>query len=277
MILGVPAGEIAILAAAIVAGGFMTGLLAGLFGVGGGAIIVPVLYEIFRVMEVPDVVRMQLCVGTSLAIIVPTSIRSFRAHLARGTLPTGILKIWLGPIVAGVVAGSLLAAVAPGALFTIAFIVMASLIAAKLLFARETWRLGSELPGRGLMTLYGFVIGLYSSLMGVGGGALSTIILTLYGQTIHTAVGISAGIGMIISGAGAIGFMLAGLPHQALLPPLSLGFVSLIGLALMAPISSLVAPLGARLAHALPKRRLELLFALFLLTISARFLVSLVW
>jgi uncharacterized membrane protein YfcA len=135
----------------------------------------------------------------------------------------------------------------------------------------------STLPGRGVMGVFGFLIGLASSLMGVGGGSLSTIVLTLYGEPLHNAIATSAGIGVPITVAGAIGYMLAGLPHQAQLPPLSIGFVSIIGVALMAPISSLVAPFGARLTHSLPKRQLEIAFAVFLLAIAARFLVSLLW
>jgi len=277
MLLGVPAGELFMLAAAVILGGIVTGLLAGLFGVGGGAIIVPVLYEIFRIIGVPDEVRMQLCVGTSLAIIVPTSIRSFRAHQARGKLPVEILRIWAAPIIVGVVAGGFIAAIAPSALFKIVFIGMASLIAAKMLLGRESWRFGDRLPGRAAMMGYGFAIGLYSSLMGVGGGALSNIVLTLHGTSMLAAVGIGAGIGVLISIVGTISYILAGLPHQALLPPLSLGFVSLLGVVLMAPISALTAPLGARFAHALPKRQLEIAFGIFLLLISVRFLVSLIW
>lgn len=272
---GIPAGELALLALAIVAGGVLTGLLAGLFGVGGGAIIVPVLYEVFRFMGVADEIRMQLCVGTSLAIIIPTSIRSFQTHRAKGNLPVGILKTWALPVIAGVVIGGLIAAVAPAAVFKAAFAVMALLVGAKFLFAKESWRLGDTLPGRFLMSVYGLFIGLYSALMGVGGGSVSTVILTLYGQPIHIAVGLSAGIGVIISIVGAIGFVLAGLPHQALMPPLSIGYVSLIGLALMGPVSALAAPYGARIAHALSRRRLELAFGIFLWLIALRFIVSL--
>ena len=274
--LGVPAGELVLLLVAIVFGGVVSGVLAGLFGVGGGAIIVPVLYEIFRIIGVPEEVRMQLCVGTSLAIIVPTSIRSFRAHYARGELPVEILRIWAAPIIAGVVAGGLIAAIAPSALFKVVFISMASLIAAKMLLGRESWRLGDQLPGRAAMAGYGFAIGLYSSLMGVGGGALSNIVLMLHGTSIHVAVGIGSGIGVLISIVGTIGYILAGLPYQALLPPLSIGFVSLIGVVLMAPVSAVAAPLGARFAHALPKRQLEVAFGIFLLLISVRFLLSLI-
>jgi uncharacterized membrane protein YfcA len=272
---GIPASELALLAIAIVIGGVFTGLLAGLFGVGGGAIIVPVLYEVFRLLGVSDDVRVQLCVGTSLAIIIPTSIRSFQAHRKRGNLPVDILRRWVAPVVAGVVVGGLIAAVAPAAVFKAAFVFIAVVIGAKFLFAKDNWRLGHALPGPLLMAVYGFIIGLYSALMGVGGGSVTAAILTLYGQPIHAAVGLSAGVGVIISLVGTIGFIIAGLPHQALLPPLSLGFVSLIGVALMAPVSAFAAPYGARLAHALSRRRLEIAFGLFLWLIAIRFIASL--
>lgn len=272
---GIPLGELAMLAALIVIGGLVTGLLAGLFGVGGGGVIVPVLYEIFRLLHVSDDVRMQLCVGTSLAIIIPTSIRSFRAHQARGKLPTEILRIWALPVAAGVIVGGVTAAFAPASVFKAAFVVIAIVIGAKFFFGKESWRFGNELPGRLAMWGYGLIIGLYSALMGVGGGSVSSAILTMYGQPIHAAVGIAAGIGVLISIVGAAGFILAGLPHQALLPPLSIGFVSLIGVVLMAPISAFAAPYGARLAHAMPKRRLEIAFGIFLWLIAVRFIFSL--
>ena len=151
----------------------------------------------------------------------------------------------------------------------------ASTIAAKLLFGRDTWRLGDDLPAGMAMALYGFVVGLGASLMGISGGSISNMILTLHGKSIHKAVATSAGLGVPITIAGTIGYLLAGLPQQALMPPLSIGFVSLVGLVLMAPISSFLAPYGARLAHAMPKRRLEIAFGIFLLLVSARFVVSL--
>ncbi len=199
---GVPAGELAVLAAAIVLGGLITGLLAGLFGVGGGAIIVPVLYEIFRAVGVAEAVQIKLCVGTSLAIILPTSIRSFRAHRARGGLPVDILRIWILPVFAGVVLGAIAAAYAPAYVFRLIFVFVAALMGAKFLFAQDSWRLGEKLPGHAAMGGYGLAIGLYSALMGVGGGALATIVLTLYGVSMHFAVGISAGIGVIYRGVG---------------------------------------------------------------------------
>ena len=160
--------------------------------------------------------------------------------------------------------------------FKIVFVLVASFIAAKLLFGRDRWKLGDTLPGGVAMTAYGFLVGLCSSLMGVSGGSLSNAVLTLYGRSIHNAVAISAGLGVPISIAGTIGYALAGLEHQPLMPPLSIGFVSLIGVALMAPVSSFTAVYGARLAHALSKRRLEVALSIFLLAASARFVVSLV-
>lgn len=276
MVFGIPAGELAMLAALIVAGALVTGLLAGLFGVGGGGVIVPVLYEIFRVMQVPDDVRIQLCVGTSLAIIIPTSIRSFRAHSKRLDLPVHILRTWALPVTAGVIIGGVIAAFAPSSVFKIAFVVIALSIGAKFLFGRESWKLGDQLPGPFLMNVYGLIIGLYSALMGVGGGSVSNAILVFYGQTIHAAVGIASGIGVLISVVGTISFMIAGWPHQAMMPVFSVGFVSLLGFALMAPITSFAAPFGARLAHALPKRQLEIAFGVFLWLVALRFIVSLI-
>src|SRR5437016_12493820 len=272
---GVAFDELVWLALAVMAAGVVTGLLAGLFGIGGGAVIVPVLFEVFRVLGVPEEVRMQLCIGTSFAIIVPTALRSYRAHRARGLVIPYVLQSRAAPSIAGVAIGSLAAAVAPAALFKAAFPVIAGIIAAKLLIGREDWVLARELPGRAVMTGYGFVVGLASSLMGISGGSLVTMILTLYGKPIHNSVATSAGIGVPITLAGTLGYCLAGLPHQAQLPPLSIGFVSVIGVVLIAPVSSYVAPFGARLAHRLPRRWLEIAFGLFLLLAAARFLASL--
>ena len=244
MLLGVSLHEILWLALALVVGGMISGVLAGLFGVSGGSVIVPVLYEAFRVLGVPEDVRMQLCVGTSIAIVVPTTIRSFIAHRSKGAVIPGVIRQWALPAIIGVACSAAIASFAPAAVLTVAFVLVASFIAFKLLFAGDRWNLGKELPGPLPMRLYGFAIGFFGSLMGVSGGAISTIILTIYGKPIHNAVATSSGVAVPITIAGAIGFMLAGLQHQAELPPLSLGFVSLIGLAVTAPVASSSRPTG---------------------------------
>ena len=271
MFLGVPLSELFWLALAIIIAGVITGLLAGLFGIGGGAVIVPVLYEVFRLLGVSDEVRMQLCIGTSISIIVPTTIRSYLAHREKGLVIPGVIRMWAVPAVLGVICGAVIAAFAPSAVFKVAFIVIAVFIGSKFLFAGDRWNLATELPGRATMTVYGFVIGLGSSLMGVSGGSLAAMVLTLYGKSIHNSVATSAALGVPIAVAGSIGYVLAGLRHEALLPPFSWGFVSLLGVVVMAPISSFFAPYGARLAHALPRRQLEVGLGLYLLAVSLRF------
>jgi len=265
MALGVPLSELVLLASLIIFAGLVTGILAGLFGIGGGALIVPVLYEVFRVLGVSDEVRFQLCVGTSIAIIVPTNLLSYLTHRGKGAVMMDVVRAWAVPAVFGVAAGSIVAAFASGTVLKLAFVLIATVIAFKLLFGRDSWQVADDLPGPLGMTLYGAFVGLAASLMGISGGSISNMILTLHGKSIHKAVATSAGLGVPITVAGTIGYMLAGLPQQPLLPPLSVGFVSLIGFVLMAPVSSFTAPYGARLAHALSKRRLEIAFGCFLL------------
>ena len=169
----VPFSELAFLAALIIAGGIITGMLAGMFGIGGGGVIVPVLYEIFRVLDVPEDVRMQLCVGTSLAIIVPTNIRSFLVHRRHGAVMMDVVRAWSVPVVLGVAGGSLVAGLASGKVLTIAFIVVTCIIGSKLLIGRDDWRIADDLPGRAGMTGYGFITGLAASMIGISACAVS--------------------------------------------------------------------------------------------------------
>ncbi|MDB5594871.1 MAG: hypothetical protein JWM36_1832 [Hyphomicrobiales bacterium] len=272
MIAGYPLSELAYLAAALAFAGAATGILAGVFGVGGGAVIVPVLYELFRLIGVPEETRMPLCVGTSLAIIIPTSIRSFRSHQARGAVDMNLLRAWAVPTLFGVLIGSGLARFAPPSVFKIVFVLVAGMSAARLLLNLR-WNLGPDVPKGPALRVFGFVNGVLSALMGIGGGQIATMYMTFYGRTIHQAVATSSGVGVLISIPGAIGYVLAGWGKPDL-PPLSLGFVSLLGIAAFAPVAVLTAPLGVRLAHALSKRKLETAFGVFLLLVSLRFLAS---
>lgn len=276
MIFGFQIGEIVMLAVWIVGAGVLVGILAGLFGIGGGAIIVPVLYEVFRLLAVPEAVRMQLCIGTSLAIIIPTTVRSYYEHKRKGAVIPQVVRLWTVPAIAGVAVGSIIASFAPAAVFKIAFVIFAGFIAIKMLFASDRWNIDTELPGLGPLAFFGFLTGFFSSLVGVSGGSLSNAVFTLYGQPLQRAVATSAGIGVPITIAGTLGYVLAGWQHMAQLPPLSLGFVSLIGFALMAPVASYTASYGVRLAHWLPRRKLEVAFGVFLTLVSLRFVVSLI-
>jgi uncharacterized membrane protein YfcA len=233
-----------------------------------------VLYEVFGAFGVAEDIRMQLCVGTSLAIIVPTTLRSYFTHRSKNLGLDDVVRKWTVPAIAGVMTGAAVAAVAPAAVFKAAFAGIAGVIAAKLLFGRESWRISDDLPHGATLRVFGYVIGLCSSLMGVSGGSVANMIMMLYGKTIHTAVATSAGLGVPIAVVGAIGFMLAGLPHQSLMPPLSIGYVSVVGFIVMAPVSSYVAGFGAQLAHKMPRRRLEIVFGLFLAVMAVRFTVA---
>jgi uncharacterized membrane protein YfcA len=266
--------DLELLAAGLLISGALTGLLAGVFGVGGGVIVVPVLYELFRLMHVADDVRMALCVGTSLAVIIPTSLRSFSAHYKRGVVDMLILRRWALPIICGVIFGSAMARFANPNVFKIIFVCVALLSGLRLLGALQL-TLGEDLPKGVMMTIYGLVIGLLSALMGVGGGQLSSIVMSFYKKSIHQIVSTSSGVGILISIPGTIGYMIAGY-GKAGLPPLSIGFVSLLGLVLFAPISIFTAPLGVHLAHALSKATLEKAFGFFLLLVAGRFAFSLV-
>src|SRR6266702_2695156 len=250
-IAGLDGSELLELALLLVAVGALSGFLAGVFGIGGGAVLVPVFYECFRLAGVPLEVRMPLCIGTSLAIIIPTSISSFRAHYKRGAVDLEILKLWWLPIVIGVIAGSVTARYAPERLFKIVFVGVAWSAAARLLLARDNWKLGNDVPTGPLMRLYGFFIGLLSTLMGVGGGLFANLLMTFYGRPIHQAVATSSALAVLISIPGAIGYIYAGWPAAATYPtvtalqvPFTLGYVSLIGAVLVMPMSLVTAPLG---------------------------------
>ena len=279
---GLNMSELIQLAMLLVAVGALSGFLAGVFGIGGGAILVPVFYECFRLAGVPLEVRMPLCIGTSLAIIIPTSIRSWRAHYLRGAVDTEILKAWWLPVLAGVIAGSVTARYAPERLFKIVFVAVAWSAAARLLLARATWKFGDDLPKGPLMKVYGFFVGILSTLMGIGGGLFSNLLMTFYGRPIHQAVATSSALAVLISIPGALGYVYAGWPAAARFPdvaalqwPFALGYVSLIGAVLVMPLSLLTAPLGVRAAHAMSKRTLEMAFGTYLFIVGSRFVISL--
>lgn len=261
---------------ALIVSGAAIGFLAGLFGVGGGGISVPVFFEVFVALGYPAETAMPVAVGTSLAVIVPTSILSARAHHAKGTLSIDILRIWAVPILLGVVIGAFIARIAPPEVFQIAFVLVASINALKFLTGGKGWHFQDELPGLWTMRLAGTGIGLISAIMGIGGGAVSSLFLTLYGLPIHRAVSTSAGVGVLIAVPGTMGYVLAGLGKEGL-PPTSLGFVSLAAFAVTIPTSLLTARLGVSLAHRLSRRKLEIAFGVFLLLVSARFLYALLF
>lgn len=266
---GYSPAELTLFVAGLLATGIVAGLIAGLLGVGGGIVIVPVLFHVFTMLGIDEDVRMHMAVGTSLATIIATSIRSVRAHHKKGAVDWALLKRWALPMLIGVAIGTALAAYVNGEVLTLIFATVALLVAFNMAFGRDDWRLGSELPGMAGQGLIASVIGGLSAMMGIGGGTFGVTVMTLYGRPIHQAVATSAGLGLLISVPGAIGFIIGGWNVEGL-PPASFGYVNLIGFALIVPATILAAPWGANLAHAISRVTLARAFAFFLLITSLR-------
>lgn len=252
--------------------GSIAGFLAGLLGVGGGVVIVPILMFIFAAQHFPPDYMMHLAIGTSLASIMFTSVSSLRAHHAHGAVNWGIVKRITPGILLGTLAGTFLVAKLPAGLLKGFFIVFLFYVATQLLlnFKPKPKR---QLPGTGGMFVAGGIIGLVSSFVGIGGGALSVPFMTWSNVRMHNAIGTSAAIGFPIAVAGTIGYLLNGLPIKNL-PDWSLGFVHLPSLAGLVVASMLIAPFGARAAHKLPVATLKKIFAVFLYIIGTKMLLN---
>jgi uncharacterized membrane protein YfcA len=262
-----------LLIAMLAAAGLVAGLLAGLLGIGGGGVLVPVIYEAFGTAGVPEDVRMHLTLGTTLAVIAPTGLRSFLAHRARGSVDMDIVRRMAPWIFVGVAAGVLIADRASSAELRWVWVVFGTALAIKMALGRDDWRIADELPKLPRLELASFVIGILSTLMGIGGATFTVPLLTLYGRPLLRSVGTAAAFGPVIALPGLIGYMLTGWGAEGL-PPYSLGYVSL-GALLIAPLSVFAAPLGVQLAHSISKRKLEIAFAIFLAVVVTRFLVTL--
>lgn len=274
-VLDLPIGELITFALGIAAAGVVSGLLAGIFGIGGGAVLVPVFYQVFGMLGVDEAVKMHLAVGSSLAIIIPTSIRSFTGHKARGVVDMDLLRKFLIPVPVGVILASITAAYISSEGLRIIFAVIMLLVAFRMLFNRESWRLGDDLPRNPALSIIGTVIGYFSTLMGIGGGVMNNTFMTLFNRPIHQAVATSSGVGVMIAIPGTIGYIWAGWGNP-LLPLASTGYINWIAVALVIPIAILVTPYGVRIAHALKKRQLEMAFGIFAVFIAVRFFWSLI-
>ena len=258
-----------ILGVAMLATGAVAGVLAGLFGIGGGIVIVPVLETALGVIGVDPAIRMHVAVGTSLATIIPTSISSARAHHARGAVNVDIVRRWAVFILAGALLGAWVASQVHSRVLALVFATLAFLVAIKMLFFPDSRNLSEEVPRGPLVAGIPVSIGCFSSMMGIGGGTFSVMTLSLFNEPIHRAVGTAALFGLFISLPGMLGFVAAGW-GDVRLPPGSLGFVNLLGFACIVPATVMAAPLGARIAHAFSAKRLNMAFGAFLIIASLR-------
>jgi uncharacterized membrane protein YfcA len=251
--------------------GVVSGVAAGLLGIGGGAVIVPALGNALLLMGFDADVVQHVAVGTSLAIIIPTGIMSARAHHKRGALDMAVLRLWAPFIVAGTFIGGLMAGWYSGDVLRIVFAFMAFVIAINIVFAFQTRLMGHLRSSRPTHRGAAFVVGYLSSLMGIGGGSLTVPTLVAFGETMHKAVGTSAAIGVAIAISGTLGFLISGWGASNL-PPLSIGYINLVALVLVGAMATACAPVGAALAHRLDQKTLKYVFAAFLFAVGLNML-----
>lgn len=258
-----------VLGATMLITGGVAGVLAGLFGIGGGVVIVPVLEAALGFLGVDPAIRMHVAVATSLATIVPTSISSARAHHRRQSVNVDIVREWAVFVLVGALLGAWVASQLHSRALALVFATLALLVAGKMLFFPQSRNLTTAVPGGAMVKLIPTAIGGFSSMMGIGGGTFSVMTLTLFNEPIHRAVGTAALFGLVISVPATVGFIVTGWGDLRV-PPGSLGYVSLIGFACIAPTTVLAAPLGAKIAHGFSRRQLSMLFGGFLVFASLR-------
>lgn len=260
-----------LLAAGMLCTGAVAGVLAGLLGVGGGIVIVPVLFILFDFLDIPAQISMHLAVATSLATIIPTSISSALAHNKRGSIDLDLLKIWAPLIFIGALVGGILSKFLTSSSLTLIFGVIALLVSINMALPKKIV-ISETLPGgivdKGILPSF---IGGFSALMGIGGGTLSVPILSAFSFPIHRAVGTASAFGLVIAIPAVLGFIWSGWAAE-LRPPFSLGYVNIPAAILIFSVSIFTAPLGATLAHSLNPANLKRAFAVFLFITSVRML-----
>ncbi|MDQ1902409.1 sulfite exporter TauE/SafE family protein [Paracoccus sp. WLY502] len=253
--------------------GCISGFLAGLLGVGGGIIIVPVLYHVLAAFDVDMALRAHIAVGTSLATIIPTSLQSIRTHRAKGAVDATLLRFWAPFVGLGVLVGVLIARFAPGTLLTAVFGMVAAIVAAYMLFTREGWHPFAALPAKPVQAGMAGGIGTLSTLMGIGGGTLTVPVLSVFSYPVRRAVGTASVVGLIIALPGTLGYIFNGFGREGL-PPLSLGYVNLAALLAIVVTSMWFAPMGARAAHTIAPSHLRKAFGIFLASTSIKMLAD---
>lgn len=265
-------GFLIALAIGLLATGAIAGILAGLLGVGGGIVIVPVLFYLFDYLEIPKTISMHLAVATSLATIIPTSISSARSHHKKGALDTNLLKFWSPFIFIGAALGGYLSRYIKSDDLTVLFGVIALVVSINMAIPKKMVVMNHLPKSKMLNAAIGSIIGFLSSLMGIGGGTLSVPALTLFSYPVHRAVGTASAFGLVIAIPAVIGFIFAGI-DVADRPPYSFGYVNLVAMVLIFSMTIFTAPIGAKIAHKINAKSLKLAFAIFLFITAIRMLL----
>ena len=254
-----PLNDILLLLAALTGAGLVGGLIAGLFGVGGGTVIVPALFYAFSVLGLG---------GEANLTIVATSWRSLRAHRSHGAVDEVVLRTWTPWVAAGGLVGAAIAGITAMEGLAIVYGVCVLVVAIQMGLLPERFVLRPDMPTGWGRRVVATLIGLLSAMMGIGGGSFGGMTMTLCGRPIHQAVATASGFGLAIGAAASLGFVVFGWDAPGR-PPFSLGYVNLPAALVMGLLTTLVAPYGARLAHSLDRRLLRKAFAVYLLVTAA--------
>jgi len=255
--------------------GAFAGVLAGLLGVGGGIVLVPAFFYAFQTLGYDGPALMQMCLATSLATIIVTSVRSVMSHNKKGAVDWDILRGWAPGIVIGAVLGMLVVAQLRSTTLQAIFGVLALIVGLYMGFGRATWRLGLSMPtGLGRAALSP-AMGFLSVLMGIGGGSFGVPLMSLFSVPIHRAVATAAGFGVLIAVPSVIGFLLVDMAGPV--PPLTIGAVNLVAFAIVIAMTLITTPLGVRLAHAMDPGPLKRVFAVFLVLVALNMLRKALW
>jgi uncharacterized membrane protein YfcA len=257
--------------ALLLAIGAVAGVIAGLLGVGGGIILVPAFYYTFSALGYGSDRLMQICLATSLATIIVTSIRSVLSHHRKGAVEWQILRAWAPGIAIGAVVGVLVASSLRSVVLQGTFGVLGVIVGLYLAFGKAHWRLGPSMPGGLTRAVMSPVIGFLSVLMGIGGGSFGVPVMSLYGVPIHRAVATAAGFGVIIAVPSVAGFLAVEI-DPAVRPPLTFGAVNLPAFLVIVTMTMITAPLGVKLAHAMDPKPLRRVFALFITLVALNML-----
>jgi uncharacterized membrane protein YfcA len=254
---------------ALLLAGLAAGYTAGLFGLGGGFIVVPALLMLLPLLGGDKLQYAHVAIGTSAATIIITSIRSYRAHLKRGAVDMEVLRTWAPWLVIGDAIGVVLAGHIDGHILLMIFAIGVSLMSINFLVPVLSDRVISDtMPSLGPRVAIAGGLGTFSSLLGIGGGTIAILVMTLHGRTIHKAIATAAGIGALIAIPTAIGFAIIGI-HEKGLPWGSIGFVNMPATVAIASMSILTAPYGVAAAHKLPAAPLKKIFGVYLIIIAA--------
>ncbi len=251
--------------------GAFAGVISGLLGVGGGIVLVPAFFYAFTALGYDSPQIFQICVATSLATIVVTSVRSVLSHNRKGAVDWDILRTWAPGIIIGAILGVIAATHLKSVVLQAIFGVLGVVIGAYLGLGRSDWRLGPAMPRGVTRALLSPVIGFFSVLMGIGGGSFGVPTMSLYNVPIHRAVATAAGFGVIIAVPSVAGFLLLDIPPAGR-PPLTFGAVNLVAFVLIIAMTLLTAPLGVKLAHAMDPKPLKRIFAVFITLVALNML-----